>query len=157
MKKMQMPVLAMSLLFLTLSCSAEKAPKPEAPPPSAAVKPPATPTPAPNASAKSKAYHITGNIDEASQEGDVCDVTVPFTVPGTLKFAFTPTSASKGTYTYSGPFNATGSGPYEIYDNGKMLVDGKGCIMGKCAEYSHDWSAKPIDPATCGKSADKPK
>lgn len=86
-----------------------------------------------------------------SRKVDVCDVTVPFTVPGTLKFEFTPTSATRGTYTYSGPFNATGSGPYEIHSDGKMLVSGTGCIMGKCATYSHDWKATPIDPKTCGK------
>lgn len=88
-------------------------------------------------------------IDEAMQEGDVCDTSVKFKVPGTLEFEFTPSSPTKGTYTYSGPFNASGSGPYEIRDDGTMLVDGTGCIMGKCATYSHNWKAEPIDPATC--------
>lgn len=96
-----------------------------------------------------KSYRIKGNIDDALQEGDVCDITKPFTVEGTLKFEFTPKSPTSGEYTYSGPFNATGSGPYEIRPDGTMLVDGTGCIMGKCATYSHEWEAKPIDPATC--------
>lgn len=148
--------LIVALLALTISCSppAKKSPEQAGTPPALDLvkpKPTPTPTPAPGASGLTKAYHISGNIDDAVQEGDVCDVSVPFTVPGTLKFEFTPTSASKGNYTYSGPFNATGSGPYEIYNNGKMLVSGVGCIMGKCADYSHDWKAKPIDPATCGK------
>lgn len=102
----------------------------------------------PPATAK-KAYRIKGRIDDALQEGDVCDTTKAFTVPGTLKFEFTPKTPTKGEYTYSGPFNATGSGPYEIRDDGSMLVDGTGCIMGKCATYSHEWEAKPIDPAAC--------
>jgi hypothetical protein len=138
-------------IFTSVSCNS-KTPSSQESTSKASAK--ATPTPAPSlkpadAAAASKAYHITGNIDDASQEGDVCDSSVPFKVPGTLKFEFTPSSASKGTYTYSGPFNATGSGPYEIFDNGKMLVSGTGCIMGKCADYSHDWKATPIDAKTC--------
>lgn len=103
------------------------------------------------ASTSARAYHISGNIDDASQSSKVCDTSIPFTVTGTLKFDFTPTSPTQGTYTYSGPFKAKGSGPYEIFDNGKMVVSGEGCIMGHCASYSHDWKATPIDPASCGK------
>jgi hypothetical protein len=95
------------------------------------------------------AYRIKGSIDQAIQEGNVCDTSRPFTVDGTLKFEFSPKSPTTGEYTYSGPFNATGSGPYEIRPDGSMLVDGTGCIMGKCATYSHEWQAEPIDPATC--------
>ena len=113
----------------------------------------ATTTPSPDgmngASVQKHAYRISGNIDEAKQEGNVCDTSVKFEVPGTLKFEFTPESPTKGKYTYSGPFNATGSGPYEIHEDGTMLVDGTGCIMGKCATYSHTWKAKPIDAAGC--------
>jgi|GEM_PF-1744206 len=99
--------------------------------------------------AAKKAYRIEGTIDDANQEGNVCDTSVKFTVSGTLEFEFTPTGPSKGNYTYSGPFNATGSGPYEISDDGTMIVDGTGCIMGRCAAYSHKWKATPIDAATC--------
>lgn len=115
-------------------------------------KPSPSPSAKPSLGAVQKAYHIKGTIDEASQEGDVCDVTLSFTVPGTLKFEFTPESPTKGKYTYSGPFNATGKGPYEILGNGKMLVSGIGCIMGNhCADYSHHWEATPIDAQNCGK------
>ena len=112
-------------------------------------------TPAPNSTpgkpavTGKKAYRIEGTIDDANQEGNVCDTGVEFTVPGTLEFKFTPTDPLKGNYTYSGPFNATGSGPYEIKDDGTMIVDGTGCIMGRCATYSHKWKATPIDAATC--------
>ena len=102
-------------------------------------------------STHNNAFRITGTIDDASQEGDVCDTSVKFTVPGTLLFEFKPKDARNGEYTYSGPFNASGSGPYVIRDDGTMLLDGTGCIMGKCATYSHQWKAKQIDRATCGK------
>ncbi len=114
-----------------------------------------TPTPTPigdiqgGQGNKRRAYRISGNIDDARQEGNVCDTSVEFTVPGTLKFKFTPETPTKGTYEYSGAFNAKGSGPYEIRDDGTMLVDGTGCIMGRCATYSHEWKATPIDAATC--------
>lgn len=97
------------------------------------------------------AYRISGNIDDAVQKGDVCNSGVPFTVPGTLNFTFTPSNFTKGTYTYTGPFGAKGSGPYEIFEGGKMEVSGTGCIMGNCDTYSHDWTATPIDPGSCGK------
>ena len=116
----------------------------------AAPDPTATsPVPDVSASTSKHAYRISGTIDEATQEGNVCDTGVKFAVPGTLKFEFTPKSPTKGDYTYSGPFNATGSGPYEIREDGTMLVDGTGCIMGKCATYTHTWKAKPIDAKTC--------
>ena len=102
----------------------------------------------PTVSAKN-AFNIKGTIDDASQEGKVCDTSKAFTVPGTLEFKFKPTDARNGTYTYTGPFNATGEGPYKINDDGTMKVDGTGCIMGKCATYSHNWKAEPIDPASC--------
>ena len=116
----------------------------------------ANPTPTPTNSmpgrtvgSGKKAYRIEGTIDDATQEGNVCDTSVAFKVPGTLEFEFTPTDSAKGTYTYSGPFNATGSGPYEIKDDGTMIVDGTGCILGRCAAYSHKWKATPIDASTC--------
>lgn len=108
-----------------------------------------SPIPGGSSSTSKRAYRIYGTIDEATQEGNVCDTSVKFEVPGTLKFEFTPKSPTNGEYTYSGPFNASGSGPYEIRDDGTMLVDGTGCIMGRCATYSHTWQAKPIDAKTC--------
>jgi hypothetical protein len=148
-------LLAAACLFVVISCGWMKSGEPNSTSsdPKAIASP--TPTQSPigdirgtTASAK-RAFRIEGDIDEAHQEGDVCDTSKTFKVPGTLEFEFTPTDAMKGTYTYSGPFNATGSGPYEIRDDGTMLVDGTGCIMGKCATYSHEWKATAIDPTTC--------
>jgi len=152
--------LSSAILLTIVAASGCESSKTTAPAPSQAPVPAslvAKPTPSPSAAPKPaanvtviKAYHISGTIDEAKQEDDVCDVTVPFTVKGTLEFKFTPSSPTAGTYEYSGPFNAKGSGPYEIYDSGKMLISGKGCIMGNnCAEYSHDWKAERIDPKNC--------
>ena len=147
-------LLAVAALFVVISCKWLKpSPNVSAGDPQAAASPTATPTPIGDVrgTTSKRAFRIEGNIDDARQEGDVCDTSKKFKVPGTLEFEFTPTDPMKGTYTYSGPFNATGSGPYEIRDDGTMLVDGTGCIMGKCATYSHQWKAKQIDPATCGK------
>lgn len=103
-----------------------------------------------NATTGGNAYAISGNIDEASMSGTTCDSSQPFTIGGTLQFKFTPTSATTGTYTYRGPYSATGSGPYVINGDGSMKLDGTGCIMGgHCKTYSHSWTATPIDPATC--------
>lgn len=105
-----------------------------------------------NATTGGNAYRISGNIDEASMSGTTCDSSQPFSIGGTLQFQFKPTSATTGTYTYRGPYSATGSGPYIINGDGTMKLDGTGCIMGgNCATYSHSWTATPIDPASCGK------
>ena len=95
------------------------------------------------------AYHIKGSIDEAEVEGDVCDARKPFTLAGMLTFSFMPTSGKMGVYSYTGPFEATGAGPYLIYDNGTMLVSGYGCVMDQCATYDHTWTATRIDPESC--------
>ncbi|MGB7202367.1 MAG: hypothetical protein WBD16_08880 [Pyrinomonadaceae bacterium] len=103
-----------------------------------------------NATTGGNAYKISGNIDEASMSGTTCDSSQPFSIGGTLQFRFTPTSATTGTYTYSGPYSAKGSGPYVINGDGSMKLDGTGCIMGgNCKTYSHSWTATPIDPAEC--------
>jgi hypothetical protein len=152
MTNLKLGLLAVMCLAVVVSC---KWMQPASNTPAADPKTSASPTPTPTpigdirGTTSKSAFHIEGNIDEAHQEGDVCDTSVEFKVPGTLEFKFTPTDAMKGTYTYSGPFKASGSGPYEIHDDGSMLVDGTGCIMGKCATYSHKWKATKIDPAAC--------
>ena len=151
MKNIGVGFFALALLAASISCKL-LSPDPNSAnntQPGTRPSPTATPLPDVSGTTEKHAYRISGTIDEASQEGNVCDTSVKFKVPGTLEFEFTPTSPTKGTYTYSGPFNATGSGPYEIREDGTMLVDGTGCIMGRCATYSHTWKAKPIDPKTC--------
>lgn len=140
----------LTALLLVMACNFKFGEQTETSP--APPAPSAPPAPGANGNSKpvaKKAYKISGTIDDASQEGNVCDTSVSFKVPGTLDFEFTPSSPTKGTYKYTGPFNANGEGPYEIKDDGTMIVDGTGCIMGKCATYSHKWKAEPIDPTTC--------
>ena len=152
MKTLKLGLFAAACLVAVMSCKwMQPASNVSGGDPKTAASPTATPTPIGDirSTSSTRAFHIEGNIDEAHQEGDVCDTSVEFKVHGTLEFKFTPTDAMKGTYTYSGPFNASGSGPYEIHDDGTMLLDGTGCIMGKCATYSHNWKATKIDPATC--------
>ena len=105
---------------------------------------------------KKKAYFISGNIDDAHMEGNTCDSSIPFKIGGVLDFEFTPASSTSGNYTYTGNAagaEAYGGGPYQIGENGGMLVSGTGCIKSPsgefCADYSHEWIATPIDPATC--------
>ena len=152
MKTLKLGLLAAACLAVVISCRCMK-PASNVSGGDPKTTATATPTPTPigdiRGTSSKRAFHIEGDIDEAHQEGNVCDTSVEFKIPGTLEFKFTPTDAMKGTYTYSGPFNAHGSGPYEIHDDGTMLVDGTGCIMGKCATYSHNWKATKIDPATC--------
>lgn len=150
MKNLVSAFAALIALTLVMACNFQFGDKSEnRNVPTAPSSPPAPD--ANNASSRKtgNAYKISGTIDDASQEGNVCDTSVKFKVPGTLDFEFTPSSPNKGTYTYTGPFNAKGEGPYKINDDGTMMVDGTGCIMGKCATYSHKWKAEPIDPATC--------
>ncbi|MFL6466585.1 MAG: hypothetical protein ACJ72Z_01365 [Pyrinomonadaceae bacterium] len=152
MKNIAFGVFALTVLAFSISCKLLSPASNSAnnDRPGAGPAPSATsPLPDVSGTTAKHAYHISGTIDEASQEGNVCDTSVKFDIPGTLKFEFTPSSPTKGNYTYSGPFNASGSGPYEIHDDGSMLVDGTGCILGKCATYSHTWKAKPIDAKTC--------
>ena len=152
MKNLKLGLFAIACLAVVLSCRCMKpASNVSSIDPKTSASPTLTPTPIGDihSTAAKKAFHIEGNIDEAHQDGNVCDTSVDFKVHGTLEFEFKPTDAMKGTYTYSGPFRATGSGPYEIHDDGTMLLDGTGCIMGKCATYSHNWKATKIDPATC--------
>ena len=98
-----------------------------------------------------RAYSISGTLDEASMSGVTCDSSKPFTIGGTLTFNFVPSSPTSGTFSYSGPYDANGSGPYTIGENGGMTISGVGCVMtGACASFTRSWNATPIDPASCG-------
>lgn len=102
---------------------------------------------------KRKAYFISGDVDEAHMQGYTCDSSKPFKIGGTLTFEFIPTNEKFGNYTYTGPFNATGNGPYLIYGDGTMKISGYGCVDSffgtECADYDHLWTAEPIDPEQC--------
>ena len=99
---------------------------------------------------KKKAYHIYGPFDEEYVNSIVCDSSKPFRVNGSeLSFEFTPTGENMGTYEYTGPYDAEGTGPYLIYSDGRMSMSGYGCItfpmLGTaCDSYEHQWTADPL-------------
>ena len=88
----------------------------------------------------SVAYRISGGLDAWQTNTVVCDITKPFTLTGggfTMKLS----GGVKGTYEYTGPFNAKGTGTYEmnfpngIGKNGEMKGRGDGTIEGGGKEY----------------------
>lgn len=98
-----------------------------------------------------RAYSISGTLGEASQSGVTCDSSQPFFVGGTLAMNFVPNSPLSGTFSYTGPFEANGSGTYVFGENGGLRLNGYGCVVtGKCASFSNQLSATPIDPENCG-------
>jgi hypothetical protein len=98
---------------------------------------------------KKKAYEFHGNIDDASLYGKTCDSSKTFHAAGSFQMTFTPVNEKMGTYVYTGPMSARGTGPYLFRTNGGMLVMGTGCVLNFCKTYSHNWTATPLDPDTC--------
>lgn len=88
-----------------------------------------------NAGTAGNAFRIAGGLDDWQTNTVVCDIMKPFTLTGnafTVKFS----GGLSGTYTYSGPFNAMGTGTYEISfphgrdKNGHMTGRGGGSVQG---------------------------
>jgi hypothetical protein len=88
----------------------------------------------------SVAYRISGGLDDWQTNTVVCDITKPFTLTGggfTMKLS----GGLEGTYEYTGPFNAKGTGTYEmnfpngIGKNGEMKGRGDGTVQGGGKEY----------------------
>ena len=87
------------------------------------------------ASTGSNAYRISGGLDDWYTNTVVCDITKPFTLTGggfTMKLS----GGLSGTYEYTGPFDAKGTGTYEMSfpygqgKNGEMVGSGDGTIKG---------------------------
>ena len=87
------------------------------------------------ASTGTNAYRIAGGLDDWYTNTVVCDITKPFTLTGggfTMKLS----GGLSGTYEYTGPFNARGTGTYEMsFPNGRdksgeMVGRGDGTITG---------------------------
>lgn len=65
-------------------------------------------------------YQVVGGLDDWQTNTKVCDIMKPFTLTGggfTMEFS----GGMSGTYSYTGPFNANGTGSYSI-----SLPDGPG-------------------------------
>lgn len=78
-------------------------------------------------------YHLVG-IGPSAGEGDVCDLSQPFTVKGPVIVDHTPTSDRGGTTSYSGQ-GITGKGTYTIEGTGDhltMTYTSTACFMGHC-------------------------
>ena len=87
------------------------------------------------ASTGTNAYRISGGLDDWYTNTVVCDITKPFTLTGggfTMKLS----GGLSGTYEYTGPFNAKGTGTYEMSfpygrdKSGLMIGRGDGSIEG---------------------------
>lgn len=65
-------------------------------------------------------YRIVGGLDDWQTDTNVCDIMKPFTLTGG-GFTMQLSGGLSGTYEYSGPFNAQGTGTYTI-----LLPDGIG-------------------------------
>jgi hypothetical protein len=99
-------------------------------------------------------YHVVGGLDDFQTSTDVCDIMKPFTLTGggfTLEFS----GGMSGTYSYTGPFNANGTGTYSISlpdgpgKPGTMTGGGKGEITGDkvyTGSGVEKYTLTPIEP-----------
>jgi hypothetical protein len=105
----------------------------------------------------SMAYQIVGGSGDFQTNTAVCDIRKPFTLTGggfSVKFS----GGLSGTYTYSGPFNASGGQTYGILlpdgagKPGTMTGGGNGCVETPkgtfCNNATEQYTLTPIDPAS---------
>ncbi len=99
---------------------------------------------------KSAAYQIVGGLDEWQTNTAVCDIMKPFTLTGG-GFIVNFSGGLSGTYTYTGPFAASGGQSYTISlpdgvgKPGTMSGGGVGCAGGECADGSEFYTLTPIE------------
>lgn len=96
-------------------------------------------------------YRIVGGLDDFQTNTAVCDIMKPFTLTGggiTLQAS----GGLRGTYTYSGIFNAMGSGTYTISlpqglgKPGTMTGGGEGSAEGHTGSGTEKYTLTPIEP-----------
>jgi hypothetical protein len=101
------------------------------------------------------AYQVVGGLDDWQTDTAVCDIMQPFVLTGILTMNFT--GGLSGSYEYSGgPFNATGSGTYEISlpngpgQAGTMTGTGEGSVDTPLGQFSNSgteqYTLTPIPP-----------
>jgi hypothetical protein len=102
------------------------------------------------------AYQIVGGLDDWQTDSRVCDVMRPFTLTGG-GFTMQLSGGLSGTYTYSGPFNAQGTGTYTISlpdgvgKAGTMTGRGPGTITGDkiyAGSGTEKYALTPIPPCS---------
>lgn len=103
------------------------------------------------ASTGGAAYRIVGGLDDFQTNTAVCDIMQPFTLTGggiTLKAS----GGLSGTYTYTGPFNAHGTGTYTISlpdglgKPGTMTGGGEGYAAGHKGSGTENYTLTPVAP-----------
>lgn len=96
-------------------------------------------------------YRIVGGLDDFQTNTAVCDIMKPFTLTGggiTLQAS----GGLRGTYTYSGIFNAQGTGTYTISvpqglgKPGTMTGGGSGSTEGYTGSGTEKYTLTPIEP-----------
>lgn len=103
---------------------------------------------------KPAAFQIVGGLDDWQTSTKVCDIMQPFTLTGGgFKNEFSGGLA--GTYSYSGPFQAEGSGTYTISlpdgldKPGTMTGQGSGSVLGTyTGSGTEKYTLTPIEPCS---------
>lgn len=93
------------------------------------------------------AYTIVGGLDDFQTNQAVCDIMAPFTLTGG-GFTFSYTGGLTGTYSYTGPFDASGGGTYTISlpggpgQPGTMQSEGTGQVVTPLGVFSNSGTEK---------------
>jgi hypothetical protein len=107
-----------------------------------------------NANTGGGSYRIVGGLDDWQTNSTVCDIMKPFTLTGggiTMQVS----GGLSGTYTYTGPFNAQGTGTYTISlpdgpgKPGTMTGGGAGQVTGDkvyTGSGTEKYTLTPIEP-----------
>lgn len=103
---------------------------------------------------KPAAFQIVGGLDDWQTSTKVCDILQPFNLTGG-GFTMNLSGGLSGTYTYSGPFAASGAGTYTISlpagldKPGTMTGQGEGSVVGKyTGSGTEKYTLTPIDPCS---------
>ena len=109
-----------------------------------------------NANTGGASYQIKGGLDAWQTNTPVCDIMKPFTLTGG-GFTMKVSGGMSGIYTYSGPFNAQGTGTYTISlpdgigKPGTMTGSGPGQIIGDkvySGKGTEKYTLTPIEPCS---------